>query len=48
MLPGGTLRRLGSSLTAFGGRLVSLGMPRASKRDAAGEQADIARTSENR
>ena len=45
--PGSTLGGLGSSLIAFGGHLVALWVPRASKMDAAGDQADIAKTYEN-
>ena len=37
---------LGRSLIAFGGQLVSLRVPWASKIDAAGNQADIAKTNE--
>ena len=45
--PGSTLGGLGSSLIPFGGRLVSLWVPRASKIDAVGNQADTATTCEN-
>ena len=45
--PGCTLGGLGSSLIAFGGRLVSIWAPLASKMDAGGPLADIAKTFEN-
>ena len=45
--PGCTLGGLGSSLMAFGGHLVPLWVPQASKMDAVGNQADIAKTIEN-
>ena len=45
--PGCTLGGLGSSLIACGGHLVPFWVPRASKMDAVGNQADIAKTIEN-
>ena len=45
--PGCTLGWLGSSLIAFGGHLVSLWKPWASKMDATSDKADIAKTIEN-
>ena len=45
--PGCSLGGLGSSLIAFGGHLVSIWAPRASKMDAGGPLADIAKTFEN-
>ena len=47
-VPGLTLGGLGSSLIAFGGHLVSIWMTWASKIDAAGDRAGIAKTIENR
>ena len=46
--PGCTLGGLGSSCMPFGGHLVSIWAPWASKVDAGGYQADIAKTIENR
>ena len=48
VLPGCTLGGLGSSLIASGGHLVSIWMTWASKIDAGGDQADMAKTIENR
>ena len=47
MLQGQTLGELGSSLITFGGTLGSIRRTGAPKVDAAGDQADIAKTYEN-
>jgi hypothetical protein len=47
VLQGQTLGELGGSLIIFGVTLVSIWRTRASKIDAAGDQADIAKTYEN-
>ncbi len=47
LLPGCTLGKLWSSIIALGGHLVLLWVPWASKMDAVGSQADIAKTIEN-
>ena len=47
VFPGCTLGRLGSSWIAFGGHLGSIWVARASKMDAEGDKADIAKTIEN-
>ena len=48
MFPGCTLGGLGSSWMPFGGHLVSIWVPRASKMGAAGDHADTAKIIENR